>query len=101
MFQNFLDDRGVFNTGDDLDLASTTIADRDIDIAYRDVGKEREQDAEALNTRLSRCAQVISLYLATGGALPLLLVSCFLHLPLPRFAHVTLIRYLLFGARTR
>ncbi len=28
----------------------------DIDLAYIDVGKERKQDAEALNTRLRRCA---------------------------------------------
>jgi hypothetical protein len=53
-----------------------------------------------LNTRLSRCAQVISLCSsASGSALFVLCKPCLL-LPLPRCAGVTLTRCLLFGART-
>ncbi len=33
----------------------------DVDIAYRDVGKVREQDAEALNTRFNLCAPFLAL----------------------------------------
>ena len=54
MGENLVDHQGVFDTGDDFDRTSTLGAGFYVDIAYRDVGKGREQDAEALNTRFSR-----------------------------------------------
>jgi hypothetical protein len=40
--------------GDDFDRTTTLGAGFYVDIAYRDVGKGRAQDAEALNTRFNR-----------------------------------------------
>ena len=42
------------DTGDDFDGAAALVAGFDIDLAYMDVGKGREQDAEALKTRFKR-----------------------------------------------
>jgi hypothetical protein len=42
------------DTGDVFDRTTTLGAGFYIDVAYRNVGKGREQDAEALNTRFSR-----------------------------------------------
>jgi hypothetical protein len=46
---------------DDLGSASAFGARFDVvvDVAYRDVGKKREQDARALNTRFNLCVQVM------------------------------------------
>ena len=52
-------------------MATAAVADLDVDVAYRDVGQGREQDAEALNTRFRRCAQVIAMdgrYAGFAGA---------------------------------
>ncbi len=49
-----VDHHRVFDAGDDFDRTATLGAGFYVDIAYRDVGKGREQDAEALNTRFSR-----------------------------------------------
>ena len=55
-----VDDRLIFDAGDDLDGTATAGAGFDVDVAYMDVGQGREQDAEALKTRLRRCAHVIA-----------------------------------------
>ena len=52
--ENLVDHHRVFDTGDDFDRTTTLGAGFYVDITYRDVGKSREQDAEALNTRFSR-----------------------------------------------
>ena len=41
-------------------MTAAAVAGLDVDVAYRDVGQGREQDAEALNTRFKRCAQVMA-----------------------------------------
>jgi len=41
-------------------VAAAAFADLDVDVAYMDVGQVREQDAEALNTRFRRCAQIMA-----------------------------------------
>ncbi len=56
MVENASDDGGVFDAGDDPEVGAAGIADIDVDVAYRDVGQGREQDAEALNTRFKRLA---------------------------------------------
>ena len=58
--EDLLDHDGVFDAGDNLDVAAATFANLDVDVAYRDVGQGREQDAEALKTRFRRCAQVMA-----------------------------------------
>ncbi len=60
MVEDALDDGGVFDAGDDLHRTATQFAGFDVDVAYRDVGQGREQDAEALNTRLRRCTHVMA-----------------------------------------
>ena len=57
--EDLLDHHRIFDAGKDLDLA-TAAALADLDVAYRDVGQRREQDAEALKTRFKRCAQVMA-----------------------------------------
>jgi hypothetical protein len=47
VIKNLIDDHRVFDAGDDFDGTTALGASLDIDIAYRDVGKVREQDAEA------------------------------------------------------
>jgi len=49
-----VDNHGIFDTGDNPNSTTTLGAGFYVDIAYRDVGKGREQDAEALNTRFNR-----------------------------------------------
>jgi len=64
-------DRGVLDAGNHLDGATALVTGLDIDLAYRDVGEGRELGAEALNTRLRRCAQVIAMdgmYAGVAGA---------------------------------
>ena len=56
MFEDLDDGGWIFNSGDDLEIAVTVGAGQYVDVAYKDVGEEREQDAEALNTRLSSLA---------------------------------------------
>ena len=53
-----------------------------------------------LNTRLSRCAQLISLCPSAGDSVLFVFGKPCLLLPLPRLAGVTLTRCWLFGART-
>ena len=53
-----------------------------------------------MDTRLSRCAQVISLYPSADDSVLFVFDNPRLLVPLPRFAGVTLTRCLLFGART-
>ena len=49
--EDLLDHHRIFDAGKDLDLATAALAELDVDVAYRDVGQGREQDAEALKTR--------------------------------------------------
>jgi len=56
MIENLSDDDRVFDTRDHFDATTTLGAGLDINLAYIDVGKGREQDAEALNTRFRRWA---------------------------------------------
>jgi hypothetical protein len=59
------------DASDDRDSAATFGARLDVDVAYRDVGKEREKDAQALNTRFNLCAQGLamdSVYACFAGA---------------------------------
>ena len=83
MGEDLLDHHRVFDTGDDLYGSASAFAGFDVDVAYRDVGQGREQDAEALNTRFRRCAQVMAARRSAG------VVSCATSavralLPLPR-----------------
>ena len=104
MFKNLFDDRWVFYAGDDmqgrinaagawmrrsgdLDWALAFFTDFDIDMAYRDVGQGREQDAEALNTRFSLCCQVIAACRSAAVFSSQARGSCSFR-PLPRLAGV-------------
>ncbi len=56
MSQYLLAHHRVCDAGNHCDGAAAFTVRLDIDVAYREVGQGREQDAEALKTRLSRCA---------------------------------------------
>ena len=98
MLEDALDDGGVFDAGDDLHRTATHLAGFDVDVAYRDVGQGREQDAEALKTRLRRCAQVMAVWRSAG--VRSCVSSVALLRPLPRLAGVISARCLLLGAKT-
>jgi len=66
--KTLLDNHRVFDAGDDLDWTATFSACLNVDIAYRDVGKGREQDAVASKTRFKRCAHVIAMDAGFAGA---------------------------------
>jgi hypothetical protein len=55
MGQDSLDNRRVFNAGDDLDLPGAPLAGLDVN-----------PDAAQLNTRLGRCIQVIDAWRSAG-----------------------------------
>ena len=55
MLQNPLDDSRIFNASDDLDLPLTALAGLNVD-----------PDAAQLNTRFSRCIQVIATWRSAG-----------------------------------
>jgi hypothetical protein len=55
MRQNPLDDSRIFNASDDLDLPLTALAGLNVD-----------PDAAQLNTRFSRCIQVIATWRSAG-----------------------------------
>jgi len=57
MFEDLDDGRWVFNKSEDFEITLAMGAYLNVDIAYRDAGMGREQDAETLNTRLSSLAQ--------------------------------------------
>ncbi|MFT4563063.1 MAG: hypothetical protein ACI9BW_002816 [Gammaproteobacteria bacterium] len=97
--EDFLDHHRVFDTRDDLDGTAAVLANFDVDVTYRDVGQGREQDAEALNTRFKRCAQVIAARRLAGVAFSDLCDALAL-LPLPRLTGITRARCPLFGAKT-
>ena len=78
---------GMRRSGD-LHWPLAFLTDLDVDMAYRDVGQGREQDAEALNTRFSLCIQVIDAYRSAGVFSSQLCSSSSLR-PLPRLAGVT------------
>ncbi len=59
MCEDLFDGYQVFDAGDGSNCTAACGTGFCVDIAYRDVGKVLEQDAEALNTRFSRCAQEI------------------------------------------
>ena len=83
----------------DLDLTCAAGADLDVNVAYRDVGQGREQDAEALKTRFKRCAQVMAARRWAGdGSSGVGNVRVLL--PLPRLDGVTCARCVLLGAKT-
>jgi hypothetical protein len=54
--EDLINDHGIFDAGDDLDVAAAALVGLDVDVTYMDVGQGREQDAEALKTRFRRRA---------------------------------------------
>jgi hypothetical protein len=99
MGKDLLDDQRIFDAGDDLDAAAAAVAGLDVDVAYKDVGQGREQDAEALKTRFRRCAQVIAAR-RSARVEPSADAAALTLLPLPRLAGVTCVRCALLGANT-
>ena len=104
MLKYFLNGHRVFHTSDDMhgrinaagagmrrsgDLhwPLAFLTDLDVDMAYRDVGQGREQDAEALNTRFSLCCQVIAACRSAAVFSSQARGSCSFR-PLPRLAGV-------------
>ena len=94
-----LDNLRIFDAGNDPDGSTAFTASLYINVAYKEVGKGREQGAVASKTRFSRCAHDMAAR-RSNGAFSSPSPTCSGLFPFPRLAGVTKARCLLFGANT-